>query len=170
MFRFYVHCLSFFFSPAQGLTQTHRHPGFKWTERECDHSITTGTEVNKRGAVSPRLHLSSWHASDKEDPKWSLTVLQRWICWLHVIPDSLECKLWSQICAGSRKDEPLLWRGFSLVKYNVKLSWTRHDEIWRNGGVAPLILNFGTRWRWVSSYMCRSHLPSELELLYTFIQ
>jgi len=28
-----------------------------------------------------------------------------------------------------------------------------HDDIWRNGGIAPCILNFGTRWRWVVSFI-----------------
>ena len=64
----YIACL-FIFSPAPGLTETHLQSGFKRTERECDHSITTGTEVKKLGAVSPRLRTSSWHASDKEEKK-----------------------------------------------------------------------------------------------------
>jgi hypothetical protein len=119
--------------------------------------LQMGQRLRKRGAVSPRLHTSSWHASDTEGGKnLSLTLKQRWIFWLHVISNRVECKHWSQICAGIRKDESLLWLGFSLVKYNMKLPWARQDEIWRNGGIAPLILNLGTRWRWVVTYMCLS--------------
>jgi len=28
----------------------------------------------------------------------------------------------------------------------------RHPEVWRNGGIIPRILKFGTRWRWLADF------------------
>jgi hypothetical protein len=37
-----------------------------------------------------------------------------------------------------------------LVK--VKVTHTRHEFVWRNRVLAPLILNLGTRWKWASGF------------------
>jgi hypothetical protein len=52
------------------------------------------------------------------------------------------------------------------VKVKVKLSlcfflnWApRHEGVLGSGGIAPCILDLGTRWRWVVSFMPRSLYP-----------
>jgi len=35
----------------------------------------------------------------------------------------------------------------------------RREDVWGNGGVALCILNLGTRWRWVVSYMLQPLYP-----------
>jgi hypothetical protein len=43
-----------------------------------------------------------------------------------------------------------------MLKPNALLNWaSRHEDLLGSGGVAPRILNFGTRWRWVVSFTYR---------------
>jgi hypothetical protein len=41
---------------------------------------------------------------------------------------------------------------------------TSHEDIWGSGGIAPSILNLGTRWRWVIAFKLRPlHPPYQLD-------
>jgi hypothetical protein len=44
------------------------------------------------------------------------------------------------------------------------LCWTKHHSMktdWGSGGIAPRILDLGTRWRWVVNFTPRSLYPRE---------
>jgi hypothetical protein len=46
------------------------------------------------------------------------------------------------------------WRPIScLIRHHAMRTY------WGNGGIAPRILNLGTRWKWVVSFMPRPHYP-----------
>jgi hypothetical protein len=50
----------------------------------------------------------------------------------------------------------------------VLLFLTQHHAMkayWRSGGIAPCILDLGTRWRWVVSFTARPLYPPEKETL-----
>jgi hypothetical protein len=51
---------------------------------------------------------------------------------------------------------------FSKVKVKLSLYFTKHHAMktyWGSGGMAPRILDLGTRWRWVVSFMPRPLYP-----------
>jgi hypothetical protein len=42
----------------------------------------------------------------------------------------------------------------SKVTLSLKLNYEpRHKNVWLSGGIAPLILYFSTRWRWIVTFM-----------------
>jgi hypothetical protein len=65
-----------------------------------------------------------------------------------------------------------LFSGFQLIKVKmVKLSLclTMHHAMktyWGSGGIAPSILDLGTRWRWVVSFTTRPLYPQEKSLCF----
>jgi hypothetical protein len=55
---------------------------------------------------------------------------------------------------------------FYLISVKVTLSlcfnWTPcHEDVLENGGIAPRLLDLGTRWRWVVSFTPPPHYPQE---------
>jgi hypothetical protein len=47
---------------------------------------------------------------------------------------------------------------FTKVKVQLSLCWTKHHAMkahWGSGGIAPRILDLGTRWRWVVNFTLR---------------
>jgi len=57
-----------------------------------------------------------------------------------------------------------VWSHISIIKVKLSLCLTKHYAIktyWGSRGIAPHILNLGTRWRWMVSFLPQVLQPWE---------
>jgi hypothetical protein len=53
-------------------------------------------------------------------------------------------------CEESQEEE--LWLDFSLLELKLKVIVSTPQRSVGNGGIAPVIFNLGTRWKWVVGF------------------